>query len=363
MKLPFSIPLATVALTTCMQLGCGTDDPTFTPWVLDELHGADGFSLRVPEFEVPAGHESQNCYFVNVPDLADGQDIFVDRVLTAINPGSHHVNVFRVKTIISLDPAMGTPTTLGDYPATVVEGGDDYKNNPCWGSANWADWPLVANSQQANIDELKTDWNLPDGVAIRLSPGEQLMVQTHYVNSTDQPTKFGAKVGINFYRRAQTADTPVEMGSLFATQQNIRICRSDVNPSFSGTCKFPGAVTIAAANGHFHKRGKQFKISAWDGASIDHPAAASQFYESDTWNDPPMMTGLSVASPANAGIWWDCVYEWKPPADFTCADVDAKDPLKQNDCCYTFGGITDVGEHCNVFMYYYPKIDSDVFCE
>jgi hypothetical protein len=50
-------------------------------------------------------HESQNCYFVRVPDLANGQGFWVDRVLTAINPSGHHVNVFRVKTIISLDPA------------------------------------------------------------------------------------------------------------------------------------------------------------------------------------------------------------------------------------------------------------------
>src|SRR3954469_4730928 len=82
------------------ELGCGDNQPDadFTPWVLEDLHGEQGFSLRVPEFEVPAGHESQNCYFVKVPDLNNGQDIWLDRVLTAINPGSHHVNVFRVKT-------------------------------------------------------------------------------------------------------------------------------------------------------------------------------------------------------------------------------------------------------------------------
>ncbi len=355
-----ALPLAW--LIAMGQLGCGgQSDPEFTPWVLEDLHGDQGFSLRVPEFEVPAGHESQNCYFVKVPDLDHGQDIWLERVLTAINPGSHHVNVFRVKTIIDLDPAKGTPTMLGDYPATVVEGGDDYKNNPCWGSSNWADWPLVSNSQHATIAEVETDWKMPEGVAIRLSPGEQLMVQTHYVNSNEQPTKYGAKVGINFYRRPGT-DTPIEMGSLFATQQNIRVCASDPQISFSGTCKFPNAVTITAANGHFHKRGKRFRVSAWDGASIAHPPAASQFYESDDWNDPPMTTGMAVPAPASSGIWWDCDYQWQPPAEFSCADVNARDPLQANDCCYTFGGITDVGEHCNVFLYYYPKIDSDVFC-
>jgi hypothetical protein len=354
--------LSTISLVTIVQIGCASDEPTtLTPWQLDDLHGNDGFSLRVPEFTVPAGHESQNCYFVKVPDLGIGQDIWIDRVMTGINPGSHHVNVFRVKTIINLDPALGTPTNLGEYPATVVEGADDYKNNPCWGSANWADWPLIANSQQANLDQLTTDWKLPEGVAIKLQAGEMLMVQTHYVNSQDQPTKFGARVGINFYHRQDPA-TPTELGSLFATQQNIRICASQPNVTYSGTCRFPGAVTIAAANGHFHKRGKSFTIFPWDGASTDHPDKSSMFYESDAWDDPPMKTNLSVAEPANSGIWWDCNYEWKPPSEFSCDDVNAKDPLKANDCCYTFGGITDVGEHCNVFLYYYPKVESDVFC-
>lgn len=357
-----AIALSTLVLAISALSGCGSESgPAFEPWVLDDLHGEAGFSLRVPEFEVAAGHESQNCYFVQVPDLNHGQDMWIDRVLTAINPGSHHINVFRVRTIIDLDPAKGVPTTLGDYPATLVEGGDDYKFNPCWGSTNWADWPLVANSQQAKVDQLETDWKLPTGVAIKFSPGELLMVQTHYVNSSDQPTLYGAKVGINFYRRQQ-ADAPAEMGSLFATQQNIRICRSNPRPSFSGTCKFPNDVTVTAANGHFHKRGKRFAISAWDGASLDHPAASSQFYESNDWNDPPMAIDLDVPSPAHSGVWWDCDYQWVPPSEFSCAEVDAKDPLQANDCCYTFGGITDVGEHCNVFLYYYPKAESDVFC-
>jgi hypothetical protein len=352
---------AAIALALCAPLGCGADGPRFEDWVIDDLDGEQGFSLRVPEFEVAPGRESQNCYFVTVPDLGVGNDIWIERVLTAINPGSHHVNVFRVKTIIDLNPDDGTPTMLGKYPATVIEGSDDYMANPCWGSANWADWPLIANSQHANVNEPKTDWQLPTDVAIRLHPGEMLMLQTHYVNSGEQATKYGARVGINFYRR-QKAEAPIEMGSLFATQQNIRICASRPRASYSGTCRFPGAVTVAAANGHFHKRGVTFSISAWDGKSIDHPPAEALFYQSKDWNEPPMATDLAVSQPANSGIWWDCEYQWHAPTEFTCDDVNAKDPLKEGDCCYVFGGNTDVGEHCNVFLYYYPKVESDLFC-
>lgn len=353
--------LSIAALATCTQFGCSSNDAAFTPWQLEDLHGTNGFSLRVPQYEVPAGHESQNCYFVKVPDIASGQDFFINHVLTAVNPGSHHMTVFQVKTITGLDPARGTPIMMGDYQGTVIEGPDDDRTGPCWTNSNWADWPLVADSQQAQLNNVQFDWKLPDGVAIRFQPGEMLMVQTHYVNTTDLPTNYGARVGINFYRY-QSSTPPTELGSLFARQRNIRICASQPSVSFSGTCRFPSNVTIAAANGHFHQRGQRFAISTWDGVSTDHPPAASQFYEMLDWNNPVMMTDLAIATPANSGFWWDCSFQWQAPTTYSCADLNAIDPLQQNDCCYIFGGDTGLGEHCNVFLYYYPKVDSGIQC-
>ena len=351
----------TVSVLSSLAVGCGGDRDDFEPWVLDDLTGRDGFSIRIPEFEVPPGRESQNCYFMRVPDINEGDDLWIDRVLTAINPGSHHLNVFRVKTLLGLRPEDGVPTSLGAYEGTVVIGSDEYDTHPCWNSANWADWPLVANSQNSNVNDLKTDWRLPDQVAIRLTPGEMLMIQTHYVNSSDQPAKYGARVGINFYSYDDPRP-PLELGTLFATQQNIRICRSTPEVTYAGTCRFPNAVTITAANGHFHKRGTRFTMFPWDGTSTAHPDASTMFYESDSWDHPVMKQDIGVAAPANSGIWWDCQYRWHQPNLFSCDDVNEKDPLQENDCCYTFGGNTDVGEHCNVFLYFYPKIDSDVFC-
>ncbi len=338
------------------------DAPEFVPWELDDVQDADGFSLRVPEFVVPSGHESQNCYFVRVPDLDNNKDIWINRVLTAINPGSHHVTVFRVKTVLDLDPAKGLPTMMGKYPATWVEGGDDYLGNPCWLSGNWGDWPLIANSQESTPGKNTTDWTLPAGVATRLTPGEMLMVQTHYVNTDEQPAKYGGRVGINFYRFKDAAQ-PIELGTVFAFQTKIRVCASNPRPTYSGTCKFPSAVTIAAANGHFHKRGDTFSISPWDGASTARPEATQNFYKSADWSNPQMKTDLSVPTPAGGGIWYDCSFNWRAPDEVACSDVDAKDPMKANDCCYTFGGITDIGEHCNLFLYYYPKLDTAPICE
>jgi hypothetical protein len=333
--------------------------PTPMAWTLDDLSAADGFQIRIPTFDVPAGHEEQSCYFMRVPDLAGGADFWVHRVLMATSQGSHHLNVFRVRTIVGLDPTAGTPIKLGPYDATVIYGHDDYQNSPCWESANWADWPLVANTESPLGAGPYTDWTLPDQVALRFTPGEMLMIQPHYVNTAVQPTPIDAEVGINFYR--SQLDQPIELGTLFATQQSIRICESNPTPIFSGTCRMPSAVTVTAANGHFHSRGREFSMYVWDGTSIDQPADTDRFYDSLYWNSPPMATGLDRPIAAGGGIWWDCAYQWKPPAS-GCDAVNAKDPEQAGDCCYVFGGNTDVGEHCNAFVYYYPKLTTDVFC-
>ncbi|MCK6546368.1 hypothetical protein L6R52_11010 [Myxococcota bacterium] len=59
--------------------GCPDETEPFTPWTLETLAASEGFSLRIPEFDVPAGAEIQDCYFVQVPDLGGGEDVWVQR--------------------------------------------------------------------------------------------------------------------------------------------------------------------------------------------------------------------------------------------------------------------------------------------
>jgi hypothetical protein len=355
MRISFVVVFFFVAIS-----GCGKSTPSAS-WTLEDLTPDQGFSLRIPDFAVPSGAEVQDCYFFHMPDLNHGQDMWFSEIKTAISSGSHHMNIFRVKTIVNLDPTKGDAIMLGNLSATVVRGGPPATGD-CWKSANWADWPIVANSQNSNPSDPYTDWVLPDGVAHRVAPGELLMLQTHYVNATTQKTPATARVGVNFYNFKGTG-TPMELGTLFATQQSIRVCQSNPTPTFSGTCRFAMAsnIKIAATNGHFHSRGRKFDVFTWDGMSTTAPPDAQRYYESLTWDDPPMMTGLSVDVPANGGIYWTCTYQWEPPAS-GCDAVNARDKQMANDCCYTFGPIVETSEHCNVFAYYWPKGASDVGC-
>lgn len=300
-----------------------------------------GWTVHVPPFEVPAGQEITDCYFLAFPDLADGAPVWIDRVEVAQREGTHHMNIFRVNTVIHLSGA----------PGEVVRDGE-CKNLP-----NWADWPLVVNSQDTELT-----WQLPDGVAMRFEPGELLMLQTHYVNTTDQPAPRGGEVKVSFFRADEK--NPIELGTLFAFQDKIRICQSQPQVKFAGHCVLPSdqPIHVVAANGHFHSRGKRLEMFTWDGVTKP-PPPESAFYESLSWEEPPMATGLDALVPPGGGVYWTCEYEWRPPLE-GCGVVEDRDPEKAGDCCYTFGNTATSAEHCNVFVYYWPKVDpSTVFCD
>lgn len=358
--LSYSMPFA-VALTLA---GCPEPAPPETepgdPAQIEPPPAGQGAQIETPEFEVGPGDEVQNCYFFRVSDLAKAGGLDPEKPLNlhhvqiAQRDGSHHMNVFRVRTVVGLDPEKGSVENLNGA-------------GECFKSPNWADWPLIANSQQDG----QLDWEFPAGVANVLPPDEWLMVQTHYVNATTQKTPDAGKIRVNFWHLPDE-EVVHEMGTIFATKQSIRVCQSNPEPQYSGSCQInsPEPVTIIGANGHFHSRGKQFDMYTWDGVSIDTPPESERFYRSEAWDDPPMLISpeLDVKVPAKGGVFYTCDYRWTQPDPVVgCSGLDSFDKEKystteQNlDCCYTFGPIVEKNEHCNIFVYYYPKQD-DVNC-
>ncbi len=287
-----------------------------------------GWQLDVPVFEVAQGEETQDCYFIEAPY---DEPVFVNKITMAQNEGSHHLNVFRVKTIKG----------LSGKPGEAVKGGE------CWKSINWSDWPLVMNMQSPGVNE----WQLPEGVAHRFEPRELLMVQTHFVNATTQKAPLGGKIAINFERVAADKVT-AEVGTAFATNQGIEICPGEKDKRFETHCRFAKdtPVTVIGANGHFHSRGKRFTMSVWDNVN---GASSEKFYESKAWDEPPFERGLNVVVPPGGGVSYTC--------EFTVAPDACGDPTKE--CCFTFGPKVEQNEHCNAFVYYYPKRpDTQVNC-
>jgi len=301
----------------------------------------EGFQLSVGPFDVPPGKDIQDCYFFEVPS---DEPVCVHRIVVAQNPGTHHMNMFR--------PDQGTIHNLDGEPGDVVHGIIDDRTTPCWDSTNWADWPLLVNDQQSDYGEAPYEWTLPDSpdgpVVHVLQPHEKLMLQTHYVNATTQSGERGL-VFVNFEQ--VPCPGTVEMGTIFATNQSIRVCPDNPTPEFDSACGHPfdQPVTITAANSHFHSRGRHFDLELYDPIADSY---GEPFYENTAWNDPIMATDLDVPVDPGLVLGWHCSYEYMPPpGDLTCDDLGP-------DCCYEFGNGVDRAEHCNVFLYYYPKVAS-----
>lgn len=356
------------AASLALVAGC-PEEPEPNPIPDDGLEpppAGAGFQLTTGEQPVAAGQEVQNCYFFKVSELLEqagmdpSQPLNLHQVQAFQNEGSHHMNIFRVRTIPDTEDALD-PEVQRTYLNQDGVG-------PCFKSSNWADWPLVANTQ---IDGT-LDWEFPEGVANVLQPDEWIMLQSHFVNATTQATPAGSgEVFVNFWHLPQS-EVVHEMGTLFATKQQIRVCQSNPNPSFFGGCQFGSdqPVTIVGANGHFHSRGKQFQMFTWDGQSPEQPADASRFYANQSWDEPLMAMDNELAQvPANGGVFYTCEFQWTQPEEAVgCEGLDDWDQTKymtpedQLDCCYTFGPIVEKNEHCNIFVYYYPKAEGDVSC-
>jgi hypothetical protein len=233
---------------------------------------------------------------------------------------------------------------LNGKPGDVVTSANGM--GPCFVSSNWADWPLVVNNQDGGS---VVDWKLPDGVGQKFQGGELLMVQIHFVNASTQSSPDGGQGAVNFY----TAKSPPanELGTIFATNQHIRVCPGDTDKQFETHCsKLPlSGATIVAANGHFHSRGVKFTMNVTDSTGAD--MLAQPFYTSTVWDEPPMARDLTVKVPDGGNISWTCDFS----ADAgSCGNKD-------DSCCFTFGGKVESQEHCNAFIYYYPKI-ADYSC-
>ncbi|MFI5299780.1 MAG: hypothetical protein ACHREM_16965, partial [Polyangiales bacterium] len=332
-----------LAIWMALFISCHSSTPapasTQLPTDPDQLAApaqTQGFQFKTGDVVVPAGTEEQDCYFFRISDLATSgglsptDPVLLHHIQVVQRDGSHHMNIFRVRTIVGLDPANGAVQT-----GTNGQG-------QCFKSANWADWPLVANMQQ----EGALDWTFPDGVVNQFAPTEWLMLQTHYVNATSQQTPSGAgKVAVNFFVLPSSQVT-AQMGTLFATDQSIRVCQHNPTPTYQQGCQFKGStgpINIIGANGHFHSRGVEFDMYSWDGTSTTTPDPSARFYQSTAWNEPPMLHSpdLTVVVPPGNGVWYTCSYQWTPPDEAVngCTGLDAFDQSKGTaaadlDCCY-----------------------------
>ena len=213
----------------------------------------------------------------------------------------------------------------------------------CRTTTRSATWPSTSTSGSwsSPVQLRKTDWELPPGVAFHFRAGEQLLMQTHFVNVGSLETVGEGKALMNLQARRARNDHRARRRAVRSGQGRLRA----------------GALAT--------RRSRRMRVP--EGAQPDRadralslPRPALQYVSLGRRRarrpDLPLR-GLQRSavrastirrsrSPPGQGLQWECY--WENPTD--------------ND--YKFGPFTDTNEHCNWFAFYYPtdSLDESITC-
>ncbi len=254
------MPLVLLALA-----GCGNDMPQMMDNPMPQQLGVVSHTLT--PFTLQPGEEKIYCQYVP----PDGKDHWVNKFVTDMAPGSHHLVVFRIQDNVGLPASGPTPCTQLDIPSGF-------------------DGMLPGSQTQHN------EIDLPDGVAMKMDPNHGLLFQEHYINATNAPLTSAVTWSAH---EADPASVKNAAGMIFYSIFDLNIPTGESTQT--KTCGAPGNVSLVTATGHMHKHGVTF----------DAHVNGQAVYHSDTWNEPPNITLPSPGMAVHAGdpISWSCSYQ------------------------------------------------------
>jgi hypothetical protein len=177
-------------------------------------------------------------------------------------------------------------------------------------------------------------FELPAGVAMKISAGQQVLLNLHVFNTSQQPLLGTSGI------RARLADPSAiehEAGMVFAGTADIEI-PANSQTTLSGTCTLWKPVTILAAAPHMHQKGTYLHAAAHRKAGGVVLNDAPYSFDEQLWHhiDP------AIALDGGDTVDVDCTY--------------------RNDTNANIGfGPSSNAEMCWVVLLHYPPLDS-LYC-
>jgi len=270
-----------------------------------------GVQLKVTSPPVAKGTEETGCHYLKLPSDVDFD---VNRIQVAVTGGSHHIHLYR-----AYDRTLDVP--------------DHYE--VCNQAVDFDTWELVVPVQLRQVD-----WELPVGVAFHFRAGEQLLIQTHFVNVGSLETVGEGHAIMNLQAAAPGTVTD-HAGTIFGQDKDVFV-PAHSQTTQSANCVFSKALNLISETGHYHFRGREFSTFLWDNG-----ARGDQIYDYVGYSDPPFkLHDPPLVFAPGEGIQWQCYWE------------------NNTDNDYKFGPFTDTNEHCNWFASYYPTdtLDESITC-
>jgi hypothetical protein len=268
--------------------------------------GCDAITLAPPEkgvqlalpISLQVGQEAEFCQLVKVDQALNIS--WSDALYTN---GSHHGLVHKT-------------SYNGDFPTNTIDGlpfdGDPSKPHRCLTpGALWDTQGVIAGGRSiAHRDDPTANplrrGVLPDNVALRVEPGDILLVNFHMINPTTKDLDACYKA--NLYS-IDDEQADVEAGVFFLYNPFITL-----RPTSSGTarmaCPVTQDATLLSAVSHMHSRGVGSQAHLWDKSpALADAVPIMRFYDEPKWEEPAAVQFDTPVS-LTTGQWidWSCDY-------------------------------------------------------
>jgi hypothetical protein len=303
-----TIALLTGALALGFAPAC-TDDPAGDdpdagpPVLLEPPPAGSGMQLDM-QASLASGEEIEYCKYIVVPD--DG-DLDVARFEHAYTAGSHHLLLYQ--TTVDADEA---PTDIF----------------PCAGTG-FSELGIsgIAYAAQVATGELA----YPDGVALKISAGDVLLLQTHYLNASDQGLEVDVRLNL------WLSDVPVtdEAGTLFFYDWAI-VVPAGQPATARMRCQIPADIDLLFGMSHMHRRGVDYRATL-EGGDLSEPL---ELFATTSWEgiEPARYQPSQAVTPGQVIDFW-CGFEGE--ADRTIIE----------------GPSAEANEMCMFVASYWPRVD------
>lgn len=262
------------------------------------------------DVEVPAGQELFKCIYGQFP--TDGVTA-VSGAESHYTPGSHHVLAYRSDLTAVPDGQTGV-WDCRDGNWFVHERGSYYE------------------AQQPNEER-----NLPEGIAHKFQPGEVIILQAHYINTTDND--IDAHVELKLHTM-DVDDVREEAGTIYFNDTSIEVPPHS-RAGVTMRCPIPQDINLAFLWSHMHARGTHFIVKT------DDPIAAEKLgevlYEEKDWSEPkPRVYPEGEENELHAGshITFSCEFQ------------------NDTDNTFRFGNSAETNEMCILHGMYWPRMPS-----
>jgi hypothetical protein len=297
-----TLPLA------CLLFGCSAAKMS-PPIPTDLLAAPDpGTGVQLEMLgDLDPGQEIERCRFFVTPPGG----LTINRETLRYTPGSHHVLLF---------------TT--DY-STIPQGSDGVDQSQVFdcpsGPAGFSVVGVIGGAQ----DPTPPDLALPDGVALTIPEGTVLLMNTHYLNATQEAIAADAR--INLYT-IDPSSVKEQAGTIFFYDPYILVPALAPAAQARMVCPVPRDITLLSAQSHMHRRGIGYQADL-----IDPSGARTMLYQSNDWQNV-MATAWAEGKQLQAGSAIDYHCDYK--------NGESRDVVQ---------GLTTSDEMCMFLGVYYPR--------